>query len=292
MKQLLYIIFLFSSLSVFGQGDLLKELEASEEKTTEPVLQTFKGTRIVNGHSVETKSSGELEFIINHRFGALYDRKELYGLDQASIRYGLEYGITDRLGAGIGRSSTTKEIDAYLKYKMVSQTSGEKSFPFTTTLFGSYYRLNATFGDFAAYTNRDRNSFSAQILLARKFSSAISFQLSPTLLHRNKVNPLTEVNDLYALGLGGRVKITKSVALNLEYFIRINEKNNNPYYNAYGVGIDIETGGHVFQLVFTNSIGSMDRIMLTQTGDPNNTDGHKNPIHFGFNITRTFQVVK
>jgi hypothetical protein len=272
-----------------GQEDLLKELETSQPEGTDYTIQTFKGTRILNGHSVETKPQGALEFIINHRFGAMHDAGNFYGLDNAYIRLGLEYGITDRLGIALGRSSHTKEYDAYLKYKVLRQATGEKSFPFTMTLFGGYYYINSTFAPYDNYSTSDRMAYAAQAMIARKFSPGISFQVSPTLLHRNTVDQSTAVNDLFALGFGGRIKITRSVSLNLEYYARLNENENNPYYNPYGIGIDIETGGHVFQMVFTNSIGSMERLMLTETGEINN-DEHPNPIHFGFNITRTFQL--
>lgn len=290
MKRFLYGLLIFSSLTAFAQDDLLKELEESQDNTTDYTIQTFKGTRIVNGHSVETKPAGALEFIINHRFGALYDKTNLYGLDYAYIRLGLEYGITDRLGVGVGRSSITKEIDSYIKYKVLRQSTGEKSFPFTMTVFGSYYYLKSPYDPYKEYSSHDRQSYAGQVLIARKFSPSFSFQVAPIFLHRNKVDEAIEVNDLFALGLGGRIKVTRSVALNLEYYPRLNEHDDNPYFDAYGIGVDIETGGHVFQLVFTNSVGAMERIMLTNTGDPNNTDGHTNPIHFGFNITRTFQV--
>jgi hypothetical protein len=206
MKRIFYIILLFSSLTVFGQDDLLKELEESQGNTTDYTIQTFKGTRIVNGHSVETKPAGALEFIINHRFGALYDRVNLYGLDYAYIRLGLEYGITDRLGVGIGRSSITKEIDSYVKYKLLRQSSGEKSFPFTMTLFGSYYYLKSPYDPYSDYSSFDRQSYAAQVLIARKFSPSFSFQVAPIFLHRNTVDETSAVNNLFALGLGGRIK--------------------------------------------------------------------------------------
>ena len=290
MKYLLSILVLILlSNPVHSQEDLLKELEASQPEETDYTIQTFKGTRIGNGHSVETKPQGALEFIINHRFGALYESENLYGLDYAFIRLGLEYGITNNLGIGVGRSSLTKEYDSYLKYKVLKQSSGAHSFPFTMTLFGGFYYINSHTGIYESYTSQDRMAYAAQALIARKFSPAISFQISPTLLHRNAVNQDEAVNDLFALGFGGKIKITRSVSLNLEYYARVNEKEDNPYYNPYAVGIDIETGGHVFQMVFTNSTGAMERLMLTQTGDPL-SDEHPNPIHFGFNITRTFQL--
>lgn len=267
----------------------MEELEKSQGEQTEYTIQTFKGTRIINGHSTETKPGGALEFIISHRFGTLNSGSyNLWGLDASTIRLGLEYGITDQLGVGVGRSSLDKSYDGYLKYKLLRQASGAEPFPFTLTLLGSMqYKTNKSGAD-ENLTSEERTSYAFQALLARKFSPGFSFQLAPVLVHRNAVNQDLFVNDLVALGLGARARLTRSVSVHLEYYARLNEKENNPNYDAIGVGIDIETGGHVFQLVFTNSLGMMERITVAET----NEDFWDGDIHFGFNITRTFQLSK
>lgn len=289
MRRLITVLFSLVVGSLYAQEDLLAELEQARGEQTDLTLQTFKGTRLINGHSVETKPGGALEFIISHRFGTLNSGSyNLWGLDASTIRLGLEYGITDALGVGVGRSSLDKSYDGYLKYKVLGQASGADPFPFTLTLLGSaQYKTNKSGADENLNSN-DRTSYAVQALIARKFSPNFSFQVAPVLVHRNTVDQDLFVNDLFALGLGGRARITRSVSLHVEYYARLNEKEGNPNYDAIGVGIDIETGGHVFQLVFTNTLGMMERIFVAET----NEDFWDGNIHFGFNITRTFQLSK
>jgi hypothetical protein len=279
--NLLLFCFLISTY-LLAQDDLLSEL-SKEGETTTYAIATFKGTRLVNGHSVETKPVGTLEFIFSHRFGTLNSGAyEFWGLDNSLVRLGLEYGISDRLGVGIGRSSEAKIYDAYLKYKALRQATGRS--PVTITGLSSIaYR---TYREDPELSSSQKLSYAFQVLIARKLSSAISFQIAPIFLHRNYVNTSIEVNDLLALGFGGRVKVTPSVAITGEYYARLNELENNPYNDAIGVGVDIETGGHVFQLVLTNTSGMVERAFIPETFN-NFFDGD---IHFGFNITRTFQL--
>ena len=289
MRPIITVLFSLVVGILYGQEDLLEELEKTQGEQTDYTIQTFKGTRVVNGHSVETKPGGALEFIISHRFGTLNSGSyNLWGLDASTIRLGLEYGITDQLGIGVGRSSLDKSYDGYLKYKLLRQASGANPFPFTLTLLGStQYKTNKSGVD-ENLSSSDRTSYAVQALIARKFSPHFSFQVAPILVHRNAVDQDLFVNDLFAVGLGGRARITRSVSMHIEYYARLNEKENNPNYDAIGVGVDIETGGHVFQLVFTNSLGMMERIMVAET----NEDFWDGDIHFGFNITRTFQLSK
>lgn len=290
MRHFLFALSLFLFGSAYAQDDLLSDLEKTQANETDYVIQTFKGTRVVNGHSIETKPGGTLEFIISHRFGTLNSGSyELWGLDQSTIRLGLEYGITDRLGVGVGRSSWDKSYDSYLKYKLLRQSTGAQSFPFTMTVLGGvYYKTLKTTSTEPDLSSSDRLSYAFQALLARKFSSKFSFQVAPIWVHRNAVDQDITENDIFALGLGARAKITRSVAIHAEYYPRLNEKENSPYDDAIGFGIDIETGGHVFQLVFTNAVGMMERLMVTET-DGDFWDGD---VRFGFNITRTFQLSK
>ncbi|MBL7874978.1 MAG: hypothetical protein JNL53_04910 [Cyclobacteriaceae bacterium] len=280
------LLFFLSITTLYGQDDLLKELEESAPEENVYTLSTFKGTRLVNGQTIETKGNGELEFIFAHRFGAINGGiYELFGLDQAFVRLGLEYGITDRLGVGIGRNSVDKTIDSYLRYKALRQS---ERVPITITAFGnaavqtSPKKEDATFD----ITLQDRMSYTGQILIARKFSSMLSLQIMPTMVHKNTVDQSIENNDQFALGLGGRLKVSRSVSLTSEYYYRFNVPDQNPYYNSLGFGIDIETGGHVFQLVMTNSRGLTERAFITETTG----EFFDGDIHLGFNVTRTFQV--
>jgi hypothetical protein len=298
LSHAIFFLFLFilSSQVLFAQDDLLNELEQSKAPDVDYAFQTFKGTRLVNGQSVETKAKGTLEFIFAHRFGAINSgSKEMFGLDQAHVRLGLEYGITDRLGIGIGRSGYDKIKDGYVRYKIFKQKKGAKNFPVTMTAFGSIsYKASLP-------TNEkvDRLAYVGQLLIARKFSPKLSLQLMPTVVHRNSVNQIMDRNTQMALGMGGRIKVSKSIALTSEYYYRIDPKPNVGSlhaYNAIGLGIDIETGGHVFQLVMTNTRGTLERAFITETGNNGGVESGGNiadgNVFFGFNITRTFQLKK
>lgn len=280
---------IFCFASAVAQDDLLRELEEGQPEDTDYVLQTFKGTRLVNGHSVETKARGDLEFIFAHRFGAINQGLyELFGFDDAYVRLGLDYGFTEHFSASIGRNSVDKSLDGYIKYKMARQSTGLKNFPFTITgLAGVVYKASPRKTDLPeGFTGVDRLSYLGQLLIARKVTPRFSVQLMPTVVHKNAVDKSRENNDQFALGLGGRIGVTKSVALTGEYYHRFDVPDANPYFNTLGLGIDIETGGHVFQLVMTNTRGLTERHFITET-EGEFFDGD---IHFGFNVTRTFNL--
>jgi hypothetical protein len=289
MKKLLLIVFLFSiSTAVYSQDDLLDILdtETPEDKDQDVVTSTFKGTRILNGHSVENRKDEELEFIISHRFGALnlgFD--ELFGLDQSNIRFSLEYGLTDDLTVGVGRSSFEKTYDSFLKYSLFKQRKGEKSFPFAISLFGSV--AVKTIKDYAPDNKRsfaESLSYVGQVLIARKVSPSFSYQLTPTYIHRNTVQINADPHDIFALGFGTRVKLSKRVSLNGEYYHAFDESQSINARNSMAFGVDIETGGHVFQLILSNAITMIEKSFIAET--TGNFFG--GDIHFGFNISRTF----
>lgn len=270
--------------AAISQDDLLKELDSQTPNNT-LIESTFKGSRLVNGQTVETRGKGELEFIFSHRFGALNSGSyNLYGLDQAAVRLGLEYGITNRLGIGFGRSSSDKMMDYYVRYKLLrQQTNG---MPVTVTGFGYASIRLAPPGD--ATSMNDRTAYVTQLLIARKFSPQLSLQLMPTFVHKNAVDKTIESNDQLAIGVGGRFKISRSVAITSEYYHRLDVRNTNPYKNSVGFGVEIETGGHVFQLLLSSSQRITERTFITEsTGDFFNGD-----IHLGFNVTRAFQLKK
>lgn len=289
MRNSLIAFLIFFSATASGQ-DLLAELEKETPAEKTYASSTFKSTRLVNGQTMETKGKGTLEFIFAHRFGPISSGAyELYGLDQAYVRLGLEYGITDQLGVGFGRNSEDKTMDAYLRYKFLRQESGA-GMPVTVTAFGiAGYKFSPRDED-AGYDIQpvDRLSYVGQLLIARKFSQSLSLQLMPSVVHKNAVDPAIEKNNMVAVGIGGRLKLTRSVALTTEYYYRLDVPAGNPYYNPLGFGIDIETGGHVFQLVMTNSRGLTERAFLTET----NGDFFAGDISLGFNVTRTFQLKK
>ena len=279
------IMILAAAFSSVAQDDLLSMLEdeAPEEKTF--VEATFKGTRLINGHSIETRSKGVMDFIISHRFGTIDGGSyELWGLDNATIRIGLEYAITDRLYIGVGRSSFEKTYDGFIKYKLVRQASGPGGLPLSVTWFSSgsirtirQPEISPSFQEKLASTN--------QLLIASKLSPEVSVQVMPTWVHKNLIQEDDQNNDAFALGVGGRVKLSQRVALVVEYYYQFQKINNNSF-DPIAIGFDIETGGHVFQLQFTNATSMVPKGFVTET-DNDFFDGE---IHFGFNISRTFQV--
>ena len=274
--------------SVLAQGGLLDELESQPITETIYTEATFKGTRIINGHSVEVRAPGVLDFVISHRFGRLNSGAyEFFGLDEANIRLGLEYGLWKGLNVGIGRSSFEKTFDGYLKYQLLRQRSGATSLPFSVVGFASV-AINSLRNDNPErpLPFSSRMDYTYQLLIARKFNSAFSLQLSPTLVHRNLVVTRAMNNKLFALGVAGRYKLTQRVALNLEYYYRLNASSEDLFYNPLAIGFDIETGGHVFQLHFTNARAMIEEGFITETTG-NFLSGD---IHFGFNVSRVFEL--
>ncbi|MFN3554581.1 MAG: DUF5777 family beta-barrel protein [Bacteroidales bacterium] len=275
----------FSTLSAQGLWDLLEEEE--EEITADFAINTFFSTRVINGQSVENPHPGNLIFVISHHFGRLnqgfYD---LFGLDQATIRLGLEYGINDRLAVALGRSSYEKTYDAFFKYKILRQQSGAREMPVTLSWFSGAYLKSQKWPPATEFMFRHRMSYAHQLLLARQFSRAISLQLTPAWVHYNLVSTRNDPNDYFVLGMAGRWRITDWVALNLEYFYRFNEPQSFQTHNSFSVGFDLDTGGHVFQLHFTNTQPMFEPGFLTGTRGTW-PDGD---VYFGFHIKRTFAL--
>lgn len=283
---------LFLSTASFAQDDdLLNMLDGMEEETTDYTTATFKTTRVINGHSIETNSEGVFNFIASHRFGRLNSGiSELFGLDNANIRLGFEYGITDNLDIGFGRSSFEKTYDFFAKYKILRQSKGKKRMPLTVTLLATMSIKTMPWPpSVRKHYFTSRLSYSYHIMIARKLGERVSLQLTPSMVHHNLVPTANDRNDIFSLGAGGRVKITKSMAIQAEYFFVFpgqweSEINGNPRRDALSIGVDIETGGHVFQLHFTNSRGMIEKGFITET----NGDWLKGDVHFGFNISRVF----
>ncbi len=270
--------------------DLFDILENETPQTKSYTTSTFKGTRILNGHSIENRKKGILEFVISHRFGRVnLGAEELYGLDQSNIRFAFEYGIIDDIMIGVGRSSFDKTYDAFLKYKVLKQSEGKNSFPFTVSLFGSV--AHKTLKDFDPEDEpsfSERLFYTSQLLIARKFSSGVSIQIMPSYIHRNSVKIAEDSNDIFAIGIGGRVKLTKRISVNGEYHYTINPLESIDASNSLAFGIDIETGGHVFQIILSNSITMIEKSFITESTD----DFFEGDVHLGFNISRAFQFGK
>ncbi|WP_230680304.1 DUF5777 family beta-barrel protein [Pontibacter rufus] len=270
-----------------AQDDLMALAEAQDSVQVNQVSGTFKATRLVNGHTVETNGGGTLLFLISHRFGTLNSGAyNFFGLDQATIRLGLEYGLTDKLTIGVGRSSLEKTYDGFAKYKLLQQTSTGTRIPLTLTLFTSTALTSLRQDPEQQNPFSARLTFTHQLLLARKFNDKLSLQLSPTLVHRNLVPARRDENNVYALGVGGRYKLTKRTSFNAEYYYLLPGETADNYRNSLSLGFDVETGGHVFQLIFTNAQGMVEKFFIPQTTG-NWADGD---IYFGFNISRVFDL--
>ncbi|MBL7969595.1 MAG: hypothetical protein JNK09_21525 [Prolixibacteraceae bacterium] len=290
----LILAFLLFSPIVFSQ-ELDALLDAETKPQTTFATATFKSTRIINGHSIEQMKKDQLDFRISHRFGTLNSGLYgLYGLDQSVIHFSLEYGIKDWLMLGAGRGSLNKVYDGFAKVRILRQSSGEKFMPVHLSYFSSIEMNTLKFPERPAGTSNyfsSRLTYVNQLLIARKFNENLSIQLTPTFIHRNLVKTELDMNDAYALGIGARYKLSKRLSVNGEYYYNYNpnSKSLDPQpYNALSLGFDIETGGHVFQIMVTNSQGMREGSFIPQTTG-SWLDGD---IHLGFNISRVFAFNK
>jgi Membrane bound beta barrel domain (DUF5777) len=292
LKYLLSGYILLMTITGFTQDTtLLNELEKSmqQEQWHEDLSAgTFKATQIINTPTIEAPGKKDLQFLIMHRFGRINEGAyALFGLDNATIRFGLDYGLTDRIAIGIGRSSLDKTYDGSIKWKVLQQTKGKM--PLTASLYGLITHTTLKYEDKPYMTAEYRTSYVTQLLLARKFSSRFSLQLSPAWIHFNLVPTREDKNDLFALGMGGRIKLTKRTSFNAEYnYLPTNQVSSTEVHHSVSFGFDIETGGHVFQLIFTNSEGMIAPYYLAKTSGSWG-DGD---IFFGFNISRAFSFKK
>jgi Membrane bound beta barrel domain (DUF5777) len=292
LKKLLFTaIAALTAWTIHAQGadSLMNLLNDNGMQTHEAVRSTFKATRIVNSSTVENLGAGTLDFRISHRFGQLNQGSQnFFGLDDATTRIGLDYGITGWLMVGLGHSTLYKEDDGFAKLKILRQkTSG---MPITLCYFGDVSVHTGTpsiqVPEGKTFAFHDRLYFAHQLLIAHKFNNWLSLQIMPSYVHFNLVDSSKYSNDMFAIGVGGRIKLNRRFALTGEYYYTFSGALPGTY-NALSLGVDIETGGHVFQMFFTNSTGMTERTYIAQTTDSWN----KGQIHFGFNISRIFTVV-
>lgn len=263
--------------------------EKDTVKVKDITTATFKSSRVVNGQSIENVGVGVLDFKILHRFGAINQGGyELFGIDQATMRMGLDYGLTNRLMLGVGRSTYQKQYDGFVKFKLLQQQTGLKEIPvgisFVTTMIYKTLK-SAPNAQYIEYST-DKISYAHQLLIARKFNDYFSLQITPTLIHYNLVERSSSPNDFKSVGISLRQRISKRVNITGEYFYRIDKLEG--YHDPLSFGLDIETGGHVFQLHVTNSTGMTERTFINETlGNWSNKD-----IRFGFNLVRAFTLKK
>ena len=296
MKRILSIILILvctyaNSLKAQDTDPMLLLQGLADEPKDEPVIATFKATRVINQQTIEVGGSRSLDFRIHHHFGPFNSGAyDFWGIDGgASIRLGLEYSYDGRLQFGIGRTSYEKQLDGFLKYRLLRQ-SKSGSMPISITLFTGAYQ-NGLKGlkigglDKFKYAS-DRFSFVHQIIIARKIDDKLSLQITPTMVHYNLVENLTDNNDSYFLGISGRYKISNRTAITYEYGARMDNNTSNKYYNSMGIGLDIETGGHVFQMFLTNSFGMTENQTFART----NSSWADRGFRLGFNVSRMFTL--
>jgi hypothetical protein len=279
MKKYL-LLFLFP-VSLFAQDDLLNEIDAvSTEKSK--VESAFKGLKIVNLESTKLAAKGDLYFIVAHRFGSIKDGFEgFYGLDNANTQIKFVYGLTDWFTVSGARSELAYDFSG----KILIKSQERDGFPLAIVAFGSL-GLNNTLKEslYPKMTFENRLIYVSQILISKKFSDNLSLELAPTFFHENFVLDDNQENSQLAVGLGGRYKFAKRWSLNIDYAAHLNRANNSPFKNPLSIGVDIETGGHVFQMHFSSSQG------IHEAGFLGNSTGDwtKGDVFFGFNLLRVF----
>jgi hypothetical protein len=292
MKQnkviIVILVFLACSGKIFAQDlmDMLKDDKPQIEYT----YATFKTTRVILGQSIENAAKGTLQFEIEHNFGAINSGGyNMWGLDQSKIRLGFEYGVNDWLSLGLGRSSYEKTFDGSFKAKILRQCSGARNMPVSLSIFGGAYLNSLKWAD-TSRTNyfSSRMSYVAQLLIARKFSNSLSLQLTPTYIHKNLVPLRTDQNNIFAVGLSGRYKVSQRTSVNAEYFYLIPGTTADNFENCLSVGVDIETGGHVFQIRLTNAQPMTEPGFISETNNKWVDGG----IFLGFTINRVFTIAR
>ena len=291
MRRLLFGLLACSSWALWAQDDLLAELGALEpEAPKQYAFATFKGTKLVNGSTVEMPGAGVGQFIVGHRFGALNDKPlyNLFGMDVAQIRFEYSYNPVPWLNVGMGRSSGSKTYDGFTKLRLLRQSKGGKGLnsPVSVVWYSSMTLTTVPFTDGFDHFFTDRLAYAHQLMVARKLNDKVSLQVAPTLVHFNLVPLASDRNDQLGLGLSGRYKLTQRMALTAETMFR-----QTPLAGTHmplSVGLDLETGGHVFQFHVTNARTMAEPPWMMQTpGSWANGD-----LFLGFNISRVFTHVK
>jgi len=286
MKFLFLIISLFYLNTLFAQDDLLQSLQS--KNTKHKVSSTFKSIKLINFETTKLVPKKHLNFIIAHRFGSIQNGfEDLFGLDAASTRIQFIYGITDNLNVSFSRSRLNRTYDFATKYRIKTQETN--GFPVT---INGYHLLaiNTALSedDFSSFSFDNRLGYTSQLIVAHKFSSKASIQVSPTLLYEGLTFTEDEDNLQYAIGFGGRLLFTKRVALIADYGLHLNRASSSRFNNPLALGVEIETGGHVFQLTFSNAQGLFENAFI------NRAEGSWEDLNifFGFNLNRTFDLKK
>ena len=283
MKNLFFLLLLIIPILSFSQDDLLDELddEAVVDKT---ISGTFEALKIINIESTKVAGKGDFYFLIAHRFSSIKNGfDDLFGLDGATIKFSFFYGLTDKLQLGVARSKFRKTYDLNAKYKIAQQV--KEGFPFTITSFSSI-GINTLLDkdDLPKLAFENRLIYLTELLISKKVNDNLSLQIAPIFIHENLVDNTNQDNSQYAIALAGSYQISKSISITGEFVPHLNRASNTDFNDVLGLGIDWQVGGHVFQLMFTNSQPLNDTHYITNaTGD-----WSKGDIFFGFNLYRVF----
>jgi len=276
-------IFLLFPVMFYAQDDLLSEID-SDIVEDDFASATFKGLKIVNFESTKLVAKKEFTFVVAHRFGSLERGLDnFFGLDEAVTRLNFVYGISDGLNISVSRSSFQKIYNLAIKYRLIRQQSN--GFPFTVV---GNNEININTGldkdNLPKLEFDNRLGYTSQLLISRKIDKNLSLQVAPTFFHDNYVAIDEQDNSQFAVGIGGRYKLGPRWSLNMDYGLHLNRADSSPFKNPLSIGIDLETGGHVFQMHFTNAQPMNTNGFLGQ-GSGDWTEGD---IYFGFNLSRRF----
>ncbi|WP_348811371.1 DUF5777 family beta-barrel protein [Flavobacterium maritimum] len=287
MKIKLFLSLVFGLIAIgqaSAQDDLLMQLDTIKPKEKQVEIAGFKGLQICNMQSTKITAKGEWYVLISHRFGDLTQGlNNFFGLDDAYTKLGAIYGVTNWLSIGASRQTNNKIYELTAKYRFKSQETD--GFPVTIVGYNTMdINTNLSTDIYPGLETYNRLAYSTQLLISRKFTEKFSAELTPIYIHKNLYDPTTEREDQFAVGIGGRYKFTKRVSMNLEYAPRIDAPENTVYHDLLSVGLDIETGGHIFQLVFSNCQTMNDVYVFSNaTGDWSGGS-----LYFGFNLYRVF----
>lgn len=281
-KKYLSFIFVFVAFISFAQEDLLSEID--NDSTAIDVGPAFKGLKIINLESTKLAAKGDLYFIVAHRFGSIkLGFKNFFGLDDANTQIKFVYGVNEWLTVHASRSGFQKAVEGAVKYRLLNQKNNGS--PFTIVGFNSIVVNTELDEDILPKLEfENRLNYVTQLLISRKFSEKISLELAPTFFHENYVVNDDQDNSQFAIGAGGRYKISNRVALTMDYAAHLNRASSSLAKNPLSLGVDIETGGHVFQLHFTNA-QAMHETGYLGSGFGDWSEGD---IYFGFNLLRVF----
>lgn len=275
----IYLIILFFPIMVLSQE-------------TTKYIESFYSTRVINGHSSELVPAGRLDFKIGHRMGRVNRLETFWGLDQATSRIGLEYGVNRWLMVGAGRNTSQKMVDGFIKFKIFRQSTGARNFPFTISWLSTYAINTLVWTD---PVKKDyltsRMFYTNQFIVARKFGKNFSLQLMPTHVHKNFVELYADENDIYSLGIGSALKVSRRISLVGEYFYIFPGQIESQFFgmdvvNCFSLGVDIFTGKHTFQIHITNATTMIEKGFITETTER----WDKGQIHIGFNMVRLFTI--